>query len=64
MDSWNLVQQSGRLLSWLDNQMWDASIAQDHDRYHRLDRLWSLAHKRHTRRYNEYQQTCGEPTDR
>ena len=58
MDLFKLTQQSSNLLSWLDSAMWDASIAQDQKRYDRLNRLWSLAHKRHTRRYNEYQKIC------
>ena len=55
MDLFKLSQQSGKLLSATDNALWDASIAQDHERYERLQGLWDLAHKRHTRRYNEHQ---------
>ena len=58
MDLFKLAQQSSNLLSLLDSEMWDASILQDRERYERLNRLWSLAHKRHTRRYHEYQKAC------
>ena len=58
MDLFHLAQQSGRLLSALDSLMWDAAIAKDHQRYQRLDDLWNLALKRHTRRYNEYKKIC------
>lgn len=58
MDLFTLAQQSGKLLSAIDNALWDASIAQDHERYARLQYLWDLAHKRHSRRYDEYKKIC------
>ena len=62
MDLFQLAQQSGRLLSALDSKRWDAAIAQDHQLHKRLDDLWNLALKRHTRRYNEYQKICKQST--
>jgi len=58
MDLFQLVRQSDRLLMALDSHRWDAAIAKDHQRYQRLDNLWNLALKRHTRRYNEYKKIC------
>lgn len=58
MDLFKLAQQSGDLLDAIDNALWDASIAQDHERYERLQRLWDLAHKRHSRRSDEYKKIC------
>ena len=59
MDLRQLAKESSDLLTELDYKLWDAARAGDRQLHDRLERIWELALKRHTRRHNAYKKARG-----
>ena len=59
MDLRQLAKESSDLVTELDYKLWDAARAGDRQLHDRLERIWGLALKRHTRRYNAYKKARG-----
>jgi hypothetical protein len=59
MDLRQLAKESTSLLTELNYMIWDAARAGDRELHDRLQRIWELALKRHTRRYNAYKKARG-----
>jgi hypothetical protein len=59
MDVKQLAKESSNLLTELDYKLWDAARAGDRQAHDRLERIWELALKRHTRRYSAYKKAEG-----